>query len=177
MSGEQTAGGRGGGQETSDGDQRWGPNQVVARKTISNFGVHSAVVQTGVTSGSGGGEERGSRGPSQGMGLFLAVMQQLRSCAVERGQASRVRRVSGPLATSQHPPSDGRQAPPPLSRGLFPPTSNVWINLSALTRMLELTKGSEALGSGCCHRVRPGYLATSLSLRSGDGGLVGKAVG
>lgn len=69
MSGEQTAGGRGGGQETSDGDQRWGPNQVVAGKTISNFGVHSAVVQTGVTSGSDVGV--GGQGPLPGDGTVL----------------------------------------------------------------------------------------------------------
>lgn len=63
------------------------------------------------------------------------------------------------------------------SSGFLPPLSSGWINLSALSRILELGEDDEATGSGCRRCVRPGCLAKSFSQRSGDGGLVGKADG
>lgn len=65
-------------------------------------------------------------------------------------------------------PSTCRIPPPPSLYG--------WMNLSALSRILELGEGAEITGSGC-QRVGLGSLAKSFSQSPADWGLTGKAVG
>lgn len=123
----------------------------------------------------------GARAPSQGMGPVLGsgAAAAVLGCGERPDQQGVPSEGASWPSPSAHPMTADRRRPP-LSRGkggssgLFAPMSNVWMKLSALSRILELTKGSEAARSGRCHRVRLGYLAKSFSLRSGDGGARGK---
>lgn len=80
--------------------------------------------------------------------------------------------LCGPFCPTTWPPT----LFPSTCRLPPPPSLCRWINLSALSRILELGEGAEISGSGC-QRVGLGRLAKSFSQSPADWGLVGKAVG